>query len=303
LPATALSPLDLEALYAEAASVTAVGSKSFYFATRLFPPQLARYAHSVYWFCRHTDDLVDEAASREIGQAELNSWEAQTRLALAGRSIPNPLLRLFAHTCEQCGIPEEYPLELIAGVRMDLHQQRYASFDELRVFCYRVASCVGLMMCHVIGFTDPSLEESGKQQAIDLGIAMQLTNILRDVGTDLKLGRIYFPQEDLDRFQVSEADLHSALQSGIATKPFIALMRFEMERARTYYERAHGGIEKLKPEGRFAVEIAARVYARILRRIEGNGFDVFHRRAVVPAYEKYWITATSILRAKLGASA
>jgi 15-cis-phytoene synthase len=299
LPATALSPLDLEALYTEAASVTAVGSKSFYFATRLFPPRLARYAHSVYWFCRHTDDLVDEAASREIGQAELNSWEAQTRLALAGRSIPNPLLRLFAHTCQECGIPEEYPLELIAGVRMDLHQQRYATFDELRVFCYRVASCVGLMMCHVIGFRDPALEESGKQEAIDLGIAMQLTNILRDVGSDLKLGRIYFPQEDMQRFGVSEADLHAAK----ATEPFVALMRFEMERARTYYERAHGGIVKLNPEGRFAVEIAARVYAGILRRIERNRFDVFERRAVVPGYEKYWITATSVLRAKLGVSA
>lgn len=182
---------------------------------------------------------------------------------------------------------------------MDLQQQRYATFDELRVFCYRVASCVGLMMCHVIGFCDPAQEESGKQQAIDLGIAMQLTNILRDVGSDLKLGRIYFPQEDMLRFGVSEADLAAAK----ATGPFVELMRFEMERARTYYERAHGGIEKLKPEGRFAVEIAARVYARILRRIEGNQFDVFHRRAVVPAYEKYWITATSVLRAKLGVGA
>lgn len=296
MPATALSPLDLDSLYAEAAKVTADGSKSFFFATRLFPPHLARHAHSVYWFCRHTDDLVDEAPNRQIGETELNSWEAQTRLALAGRSIPSPLLRLFAHTCQECGIPEEYPLDLIAGVRMDLQQQRYSSFEELRVFCYRVASCVGLMMCHVIGFCDSSLEEEGKQQAIDLGIAMQLTNILRDVGTDLKLGRIYFPQQELDRFGVTEADL----LAGRRTDAFVALMRFQMERARGYYLSAHGGIQKLRPEGRFAVEIAARVYAGILRRIESNGFDVFDKRAVVPAYEKYWITFTAIVGAKLG---
>lgn len=286
---------DIDSLYRQAAAATAAGSKSFYFATRFFPPLLARQAHAVYWFCRTTDDLVDEAPSRALGEQQLNAWESELRQGWAGGLVRNPILALFLAVCRECGIPENYPFELIAGCRMDLEQRRYNTFDDLRLFCYRVASTVGLMMCHVIGFV-PGVESAvAKQHAIDLGIAMQLTNILRDVGTDWALGRVYFPQADLERFGVTEKDLAGAAAGAeFARDRFVALMGFEMERARGYYAAAQPGVEMLRPEGRFAVEIAARVYERILGQIERNEFDVFARRAVVPAVEKYWITARAI---------
>ncbi|MBM3761228.1 MAG: phytoene/squalene synthase family protein [Acidobacteria bacterium] len=293
-PAAALDPSNnIEALFEQAAAATATGSKSFYFATRFFPKLLAKRAYAVYWFCRTTDDLVDEAASIEQGTQALDAWEAELRFGLKGGSVSNPILRLFLIVVADCNIPAEYPLELVAGCRMDLEQQRYATYDDLRLFCYRVASCVGLMMCHVIGFTNPALASRAKQHAIDLGIAMQITNILRDVGTDLELGRIYFPLEDMQRFGYTEDDLRNHRRN----KAFRDLMQFEATRARSYYSSAMPGIEMLKPEGRFAVEIAAKVYAAILREIERANYDVFSRRAVVSSAEKYWITAKALTSA------
>ncbi len=290
-PSPALSSID--DLFLQAQKATEAGSKSFYFATRFFPKELARRAYAVYWFCRTTDDLVDEAPTREVGETGLNQWEAELRYGLRGGSVSNPILRLFLYVVKECSIPSEYPLELIEGCRMDLEQHRYATYDDLRLFCYRVASCVGLMMCHVIGFTSPALEGCGKQYAVELGIAMQLTNILRDVGTDLDLGRIYFPKEDMDRFGVSEEDLVTRKR----TLSFRELMKFEAGRARSYYTSAMPGVPMLRPEGRFAVEIAAKVYSAILREIERSNYDVFERRAVVSSTEKYWITGRAIASA------
>lgn len=291
-PAPALSAATpIEDLYREAARITAIGSKSFFFATKFFPPDLARRAHAVYWFCRTTDDLVDEAPSLEKGAADLDAWETELRFGLRGGKVSNPVIRLFLEVARECSIPSEYPLELVAGCRMDLEQQRYETYDDLRLFCYRVASCVGLMMCHVIGFVHPDLEGRGKQHAIELGLAMQITNILRDVGADLKLGRIYFPREDMARFGYTEEDL----KAGRRNKAFRDLMQFEATRARNYYSSAMPGIQMLRPDGRFAVEIAAKVYAAILREIEQADYDVFTRRAVVSPIEKYWITARAIL--------
>jgi phytoene synthase len=281
---------NLEGLYQEAAAATAAGSKSFYFATRFFPPELARSAHAVYWFCRTTDDLVDEAPSREIGDRDLAEWEQAVRAGFRGDRPQHPVLQAFFDAVRRHSIPSEYALDLIEGVRMDLQLVRYQTFDDLRVFCYRVASTVGLMMSKVIGFTRPDLEPTGIHHAIDLGIAMQLTNILRDVGTDLALGRIYLPAEDMERFGYREADLR-AHRRNLA---FTALMEFQIARAREYYQRAEPGIPMLDSRGRFAVKVAADVYRGILGVIERNGYDVFERRAVVPPMEKYWLSARSM---------
>lgn len=276
---------DGEKLYEQAAEATRDGSKSFYFATRFFPRDLARAAHAVYWFCRTTDDLVDENADRHQAELDLESWAVATQAALAGRLVQHPELRLFARVVRDYGIPHEYPLELIEGMRMDLRCTRYRTFDELRVFCYRAASVVGLMMMHVIGYSGRAAE-----YAIDLGIALQLTNILRDVGEDLERGRIYLPAEEMERFGYAESDLLRRVHNA----QFVELMRFQRERARRHYDASMPGIALLHPQGRFAVEIAALIYAAILRRIEANGFDVFSRRAVVPPVEKYWITARTL---------
>jgi phytoene synthase len=274
------SATELAGLYRAAAEATARGSKSFYFASRFFPPDLARSAYAVYWFCRLTDDLVDEAPDPEQGRRALDAWQAALQ---PGSS--EPALRLFLSVAEKHAIPLEYAHELIEGVRMDLTISRYQSFEELRVFCYRVASVVGLMMMHVIGFTGQP-----QQQAIDLGIALQLTNILRDVGEDLGRGRVYLPLEELARFGLTVEDLQAETRDG----RFRSLMRFQAERARDYYARGMAGIPALHRDGRFSVEIAARVYAGILAEIERNDYDVYRRRAVVPAAQKYWITARAM---------
>lgn len=278
--------MQLSQLYAEAGAITAEGSRSFYFATRFFPREMASSAHAVYWFCRHTDDLVDECQSIEQGRADLEDWSAELNAGLAAGRSDHPVLAPFLDTVERYSIPHEYPLELLEGMRMDLNATRYRTFDDLRVFCYRVASVVGLMMSHVIGYRDPALPH-----AIDLGIAMQLTNILRDVGEDLDRGRIYLPNEDLERFGYSEADLRARVNN----PAFRELMKFEATRARAYYRSAEPGIQLLSRQGRFAVQIASDVYQNILTRIERSNYDVFDTRAVVPTSQKYWLTAKALL--------
>jgi phytoene synthase len=263
----------------QAAEATAAGSKSFYFATRFFPPDLAQAAHAVYWFCRTTDDIVDE------NKGDIHAWETALRDALTRGHSTDPVLDLFARAAIEYRIPHEYPLDLVEGVKMDARGQSYQTFDELRLFCYRVASTVGLMMMHVIGS-----KPGAGPFAIDLGIAMQLTNILRDVGTDLRMGRIYLPSEELARFGYSQADL----RAGVRNDAFTRLMEFHTARARSFYKAAEPGIAMLDARGRFAVRIAADVYAGILDRIEAGGYDVFDRRAVVPKSRKYWITARAM---------
>ena len=174
---------------------------------------------------------------------------------------------------------------------MDLEGVRYKNFEELRVFCYRVASTVGLMMSHVIGYEGDALP-----YAEDLGVAMQLTNILRDVGEDLGRGRVYLPAEELAQFGYEESDLRGARRS----PEFVKLMAFQAERARHFYAKSMPGIPMLRPEGRFAVEIAARVYRGILNEIEAMDYDVFRQRAVVPAWRKYGITARALARPVAG---
>jgi 15-cis-phytoene synthase len=281
-------PADLPDLRRQAAVATARGSRSFSFAACFFPQAVAEAAHAVYWFCRTTDDMVDKAPDAETGRAALNRWQSELQDAEATASIDgieDAVLRLFIATVRAFDIPLRYAYELIDGVRMDLDNPHYETFHELRQYCYRVASTVGLMMSHVIGFDGPALA-----YAEELGVAMQLTNILRDVGEDLRLGRVYLPGAELREFGCSIDDL----RQGHRTPEFRRLMQFQISRARDYYRQAEPGIAMLRPEGRFAVRIAADVYERILRRIEVLDYDVLQRRAVVPTSTKYWITARNL---------
>ncbi|HEX4748347.1 MAG TPA: phytoene/squalene synthase family protein [Bryobacteraceae bacterium] len=285
MPAT-VELSDLDKLFREAAEQTARGSKSFYFATRFFPPELARAAHSVYWFCRYTDDLVDECSSLADGRRQLEAWERELEAAVDAKTAEHPVLRVFLYTARKYSIPLEYAFELIKGMRMDLHAVRYQNFDELQVFCYRVASVVGLMMCSLIGLTGAAKWEIARQHAIDLGIAMQLTNILRDVTEDLRRDRIYLPADEMAQFGYSEADL----RAGRRNDAFRSLMRYQVARARTYYVAGNTGIGMLNSRGRFAVKVASDVYQHILGNIERSDFNVFERRAVVSPAQKYWLT-------------
>jgi phytoene synthase len=282
---------EIEDLYRRAAIETATGSKSFFFATRFFPKQMASAAYAVYWFCRYTDDLVDECSNAEQGRKDLEAWTAALRSAVTSKTpTHHPVLQVFLDTVSKYEIPLEYAFELIEGMRMDLNQTTYRTFDELRLFCYRVASVVGLMMCHVIGFEHPSGRDLALPHAIDLGIAMQLTNIMRDIGEDLERGRIYLPQDEMQRFGYSETDLRHHLRNDA----FAKLMNLQAERAHAFYEKGNAGIQMLNRDGRFAVKIASDVYREILQQLETSGFDVFDHRAVVPASRKYWLTASNL---------
>ncbi len=271
----------IEAAYEYCRQTIKRGSKGFYFSTLFLPHKKRRAMWAIYNFCRSTDDMVDQdytATPAEL-RARLIEWEDELRRAFAGQVRSNlPQMLAWHHAATHFKIPAHPPLELIEGVRMDLIKTRYANFEELRLYCYRVASTVGLMASEIIGYSDPGALE----YAVELGIAMQITNILRDVGEDAALGRIYLPQEDMARFGYSEEEL---LQ-GVVNQNFVELMKFQIARAREHYHRAVPGIEFLDKNCRLAITVAAHQYARILDVIERNDYDVFSRRAYVPLNQK-----------------
>jgi phytoene synthase len=275
----------LDALYTQAAEAARHGSQGFFFATRFFPVDLRRAAHAVYWFCYYTRRLASQAESPEQGRADLEVWAWMVAAGLRGELARHPVLDVFLDTVDNRAIPHELPLEMIEGVRMDIDRKRYESFSQLRSHCHRVTGTVALMMTHVVGFRGPALDYMA-----DLGLAIELTAILRDVGEQLARDRIYLPLEELEAFGYTEADAKAHVRSGA----FRELMRFQAERARSYYQKAEPGLPLLDQRGRFAMKTAFDIYRKTLRHIEASDFDVFHRRPAVPAVERAWITARSM---------
>lgn len=262
---------ELAMAYTHCRRVTRGASKSFFLAASLLPAPKRRAIEALYAFARTSDDLVDEHAEP---LSALEAWIAQARNA-AGSA--DPVLQAWADTCQAYALPCTLADELLAGVGMDLRIDRYQTFADLQVYCYRVASVVGLLSMHIIGSQD-----GAEPFAIQLGIALQLTNILRDIGEDAARGRIYLPQEDLERFGVREVDI----LNGTRDARFRALMRWEIERAETLYQSSWRGIALLHGDGQFAVAAAALLYRGILPKIVANDFDVFTKRACVPAHKK-----------------
>ncbi len=275
----------LDALYAQAAEATRAGSRSFFFVTQHFPLDLARAAHAVYWFCNYTRELARQAQTLEQGQADLDQWASLVDAGLRGRLARHPVLDVFLDTLDQRSIPRDYPLQLIDGVRTDLNPTRFESFSQLRALCYRVGSMTSMMMTHVVGFRGPALDYMA-----DLGLAIELTSLLRDTGENMARGRLYLPLEEMQSFGYCEADL--ALKT--RNQAFRHLMRFQTERIHSYYQNAEPGLALLDSRSRFAVKVAFDIYRQTLRHIESSDFDVFRRRAGVPAVERAWITARSM---------
>jgi len=264
----------LEQGYAHADATTRQNSKSFFLASGLLPAQKRRAVRVLYAFCRVTDDIVDEGEADASGR--MLDWRA--RVLAPQPPADDPLLAAWHDVRTRYGIPAAYVKHLIDGIAMDMTQTRYETFHELARYCYGVASTVGLQSMHIIGYRD----RSAIPYAIKLGVALQLTNILRDIGEDLQRGRIYLPREDLRRFRYSESDL----EQGIIDDRFRALMTFQISRARALYAEAWAGIRLLAPDGRMAIAAAADLYRAILREIERNGYDVFNRRARLSAAQK-----------------
>ena len=270
---------ELREAYAHCRKITSEFAKTFYLATRFLPYNKQRSTFAIYGLCRFLDNVVDEmedlVAENRIDQRQIQStlieWKKNLRDTYEGNTSDNPILLAFSDVLIRHHIPIELPFELIDGVSMDLYKSRYETFDELYEYSYKVASVVGLMISEVFGYSN----QSALGPAVDLGIAMQLTNILRDVGEDLRRDRIYLPAEDLKAFSVTEEDLKAHRLNA----SFKALMSFQIERARSYYSRADKGISLLSRDSRIPVWLARHNYARILDRIEQNNYQVFTRRA------------------------
>jgi 15-cis-phytoene synthase len=274
---------DLEAAYATCRQTIKNGSKTFFLGSKFLPYAKRRAVWAVYSFCRYTDDLVDRAKDTTPAELakSLTDWETEL-LQNFQKANPPTVSHLLAwqHACSSYQISRQPALDLIAGMRMDLTQNRYQNFEELKLYCYRVASTVGLLLLPIIGYEGG---EETIQQAINLGIAKQLTNILRDVGEDAAAGRIYIPLDEMQEFGYTEEELIK----GVVNEQFRRLIQFQIVRAREYYERAAPGIEKLNNDGRLAIAIASRTYSQILKVIERNNYDVFSQRAYVPTLEKF----------------
>ena len=256
------------------ACVTRAHSQSFHLASALLPAAKRRAARALYAFCRVTDDTVDcERADRA---ERLSHWRTTS---LAWRPPSDNLVAIaWADTRQRFAIPLRYAEQLIDGVGRDLYPHRCATFEDLAAYSYGVASTVGLMTMHIIGYESPE----AYRYAIKLGVALQVTNILRDIGEDLGNGRLYLPQNELEEFDLTDADL----SAGVVTPAWREFMRFQIERNRRLYAEAWPGIALLNREGRFAIGAAASLYGAILDDIEANDYDVFTRRARVSRSEK-----------------
>jgi len=276
---------DLDALYAEAAEVVRSRSGAFHFATRFFPPDLARAAHAVYWYCSYTLALVREATTPDQGYLDLDRWASMVSAGLRGRIVHHPVLEVFLQTVDRCGIPHDCALELIEGARMDLDHWRYQSFSQLRGHCYRTTGMAHMMMAHAIGFRGPAPEQIG-----EIGTASGLATLLRRTGEDLDRGRVYLPLEEMEGFGYPE----SALRERKRNTAFYSLMQFQAERIRELFERGRPGLGLLDPRGRFAAQVAFDLSLQTLNRLQSSGFDVFAKHEALPAVERYWITARNM---------
>jgi 15-cis-phytoene synthase len=269
----------LDSLYAQAAQATHSGSRGFYFATRYFPIDLARASHGVYWFCNYTLELGRQQ------RAELDRWASMVSAGLRGLLARHPVLDVFLDTVDHRAIPHQLPMDLIEGVRMDADHARYQSFSQLRARAQRIGGAVASMMAHVTGFRDPALDYMQ-----DLGMAIELTTLLRDTGAQLARGRMYLPVEEMEACGYTEAELERQERNA----SFEKLMRVQSARIFEMYQKAEPGLALLDQRGRFAMRVAFDLYRRTLRQIEASGFDVFGRGASVPAVERAWITARSM---------
>lgn len=264
----------LEEAYRHCESLTKFHSRTFYMASALLPAEKRRAVRALYAFCRISDDLVDQM--KDDIEEKLNAWRMQVLSDII--SHDDPVVLAWADTRARYSIPVRYVEQLIEGVSRDLVSKRYQTFEELAEYCYGVASTVGLMAMHIIGFSG----SEAIPYAVKLGVALQLTNMLRDVGEDWHAGRLYLPQEELAAFNLSEADI----AAGIVDDRWCRFMRFQIKRNRALYREALPGIALLDPDGRFAIAAAAELYRAILEDIEAHNWGVLHRRSYIGTWGK-----------------
>ena len=260
---------ELELAYSHCRRVAKENARNFYYTFRPLPADKRNAIYAVYAYCRLCDDIADgdlpvEDKYRGFAEVRRNLQSSTT----AGEDAPMYLA--LRHAAETFGIPYSYLDEILQGVEMDMVKTRFADFDELREYCYKVASVVGLVCIRIFGYTAPEAEE----YAVDMGIALQLTNILRDVKEDAERDRIYIPQDEMARFGYTEGEL----ERGAMTDGFRALMAHQAQRAQGYYDRSRALFPLIAADARACPELMHATYSGILRRIERADYDVFSRR-------------------------
>ena len=273
---------DLDGAYEYCRRLTRERAKNFYYAFITLPAVKRRAIYATYAFCRLCDDATDDTTDPDVKLRLVAEQREALERTCAGRPEGQVYVALL-DTISTYRIPRTYLDEVINGVEMDITKSRYATFKELSEYCYRVASAVGLICIEIFGYTDPS----ARQHAIDLGVAMQLTNILRDVDEDLERGQLYIPGEDLARFGCSEEDiLHRRTGDS-----FRDLMRFQVERARDYFQRGSRLLPLLSPRSRACPAVLHGIYSRLLDRMEAVEFNVFDERIGLSTREKLGLLA------------
>jgi len=262
--------------------VTRQSASSFYYALRLLPPVRRKALYAVYAFCRAVDDAVDEAEAGAASQL-VAEWRAELERCYQGAPL-HPVTVALAVSLEQFPVPKSALCAVIDGVEMDLLKSRYATFAELELYCRRVASAVGLASIEIFGYTNPA----ARDYAVDVGLALQLTNILRDLSEDAERDRIYLPAEDLVAFGIPEEDL----LRGVYNRRFCQLMEFECERARRYYASAETKLPAEDAASLRPAEVMRRTYAQVLDRIVAERYFVFGRRLGLSRTRKVALAAS-----------
>ena len=253
---------------------------SFYYAFLFLPPEKRQAIHALYAFCREVDDVVDECEDPAVAVAKLSWWRQEVALLESGQPT-HPVMIALKEVRERFDLPLEYFNEIIDGMAMDLEYSRYPDFKSLSLYCYRVAGVVGLLSAEIFGVTD----RKTLRYATELGTALQLTNIIRDVGEDARRGRIYIPVDELQQFNVPAADIMNAHE----TPEFTTLMQFQAERAQSYYTSALDTLPIADRSAQRPGLIMAAVYRTLLDEITQDGFQVLKQKTALPPLRKLWI--------------
>lgn len=274
---------ELKKAYSYCRTITKARASNFYYAFITLPIHQRRSIYAAYAFCRICDDYSDEGDSVTEKASRLTDFRTKFDTAMNG-TPQDELFTALRNSIDVHHIPLHYFHEIIDGMEMDLKYSRYATFEELQRYCYHVASVVGLVCLEIFTYTD----QKARDYAVSLGTAMQLTNILRDVAEDAGRGRIYIPQEDLHKFNYTEKEL----LAGTLNDSFVELMRFEVQRAHSFFEQSHKLESLVPPRPGACISVLRGLYERILKRIEEENYNVFRKRITLPTSQKLMLTGS-----------
>jgi len=314
LAAAGITDPELRSAYQLARRLNAEHGRTYYLAALLLPPAKRPHVHALYGFARYADDIVDAAPGVSSlsdgqpgvsgGQPDLRAnrfdrWNAQVLADLNRGRSEDPICRALLHTIQTWQLPTSYFADFLHSMRTDLVVTSYERYADLAGYMWGSAAVIGLQMLPILGQAGPDVPRPQlRRRAIDLGLAFQLTNFIRDVGEDLDRGRIYLPQESLRMFGVEPAQLRAARHSGTVDEPIRKLIRFEIERTRSLYSSAEQGIELVHPTSRDCLRTALTLYRDILVRVEQADYNVFARRASVPLRRRARVAGLGLVRAR-----